>query len=247
MRELLILVIMPPVPTAVVESPADPMIRASIFSTTGMSSAVGSSEGFAVYRPSISERVTQRSADTRQLTSAASVSLSPNLISSTVVVSFSLTMGTTPSSTRRVSASRACRYEDRRAVSWRVSRTREVLSPAARNTSSYAADRMHCPTEAHACRLGMSAGLRSNPRCGAPQAMAPELTTTRFHPRPRSSEAWDASWAMKSRRSTRSRPTSVEEPILTTMVFDTFMGTLLSEAGNWRRTAAHRPRRRKRS
>ena len=39
MRELLILVIIPPVPTAVVESPADPMIRASIFSTTGMSSA----------------------------------------------------------------------------------------------------------------------------------------------------------------------------------------------------------------
>ena len=102
-----ILVIMPPVPTDVVESPADPMIAASILVTRGMNCAVESSDGLAVYRPSMSDRVTQRSADTRQLTKAASVSLSPNLISSTVVVSFSFTTGTTPSSTRRVRASRA--------------------------------------------------------------------------------------------------------------------------------------------
>ena len=57
----------------------------------------------------MSDSVTHRSAETRQLTSAASVSLSPNLISSTVTVSFSLTTGTTPSSTRRSRASRACR------------------------------------------------------------------------------------------------------------------------------------------
>ena len=136
MRLARILVIMPPVPTAVVESPADPMMAASILSTRGMNSAAGSSDGLAVYRPSMSESVTHRSAETRQLTSAASVSLSPNLISSTAVVSFSFTTGTTPKSSRRVSASRACRYELRRAVSLRVRSTSEVRSPAARNSSS---------------------------------------------------------------------------------------------------------------
>ena len=47
-RQLLILVIMPPVPTAVDESPADEMIDASILSTRGMKAADGSSAGLAV-------------------------------------------------------------------------------------------------------------------------------------------------------------------------------------------------------
>ena len=109
MRLARILVIMPPVPTEVVESPADAMIPASMRSTRGMKRASGSSAGLAVYSPSISESVTHRSAETRQETSAASVSLSPKRISSTVTVSFSLTTGTTPSSTSLPSASRACR------------------------------------------------------------------------------------------------------------------------------------------
>ena len=48
MRLARILVIIPPVPTEVDESPAESMILASIFSTRGMNSAVGSSAGFAV-------------------------------------------------------------------------------------------------------------------------------------------------------------------------------------------------------
>ena len=48
MRALRTLVIMPPVPTEVLESPAPAMMRASIFSTRGMSVAAESIEGFAV-------------------------------------------------------------------------------------------------------------------------------------------------------------------------------------------------------
>ena len=48
MRLARILVIMPPVPTDVEESPAEAMILASILCTTGTNSAVGSSCGLAV-------------------------------------------------------------------------------------------------------------------------------------------------------------------------------------------------------
>lgn len=55
--------------------------------------------------PDIGERITMRSASTRQATSAASVSLSPKRICSTDTVSFSFTIGTTSSSSRRDSVS----------------------------------------------------------------------------------------------------------------------------------------------
>ena len=63
----------------------------------------------------------------------------------------------------------------------------------------------------------MSVGRRENPSTGAPQAMAPELTTTRLQPRSASTAACRASPAIKVRWIAPSR-TSVEEPILTTMV-----------------------------
>ena len=47
-RLLRILVIIPPVPTALDESPAEAMIAASIFSTRGTKRALGSMDGFAV-------------------------------------------------------------------------------------------------------------------------------------------------------------------------------------------------------
>ena len=62
----------------------------------------------------------------------------------------------------------------------------------------------------------MSVGRASKPRTGAPAAMAPELTTTSDQPSSESSRACRARSAMKSRRSARSGPTSVEEPIFAT-------------------------------
>ena len=97
------LVDIPPVPSA---EPA-PSARAStsgvIWSTCGMSFASAWVWGLAVYRPSMSLSSTSRSALTQQLTMAASVSLSPmEVISSVATVSFSLMMGRAPSSSRRV-------------------------------------------------------------------------------------------------------------------------------------------------
>ena len=93
------LVCMPPVP-----SPAAPVlpIRTAV-EVGGRSRTSGTSElpgaaGSASYRPSTSESSTSRSAWTRWATSAASRSLSPNRISVVATVSFSLTIGSTPSS-----------------------------------------------------------------------------------------------------------------------------------------------------
>ena len=62
--------------------------------TTGMSSESGSVRGSRVNRPSISLRMTSRSASMSSVIIAARLSLSPSLISSTETVSFSLMMGT---------------------------------------------------------------------------------------------------------------------------------------------------------
>ena len=108
-RAALIFVIMPPDPTVVPASPATSMTAWSMRSTRPMRRAPSTRCGFASYSPSMSDRMTMRSASMRQATSAASVSLSPKRICSTDTVSFSFTTGTTPSSSRRRSVSRACR------------------------------------------------------------------------------------------------------------------------------------------
>ena len=89
------LVIMPPRP---MDEPAPPAISSSAGSPASASSmkrACGSLRGSAEYRPRWSVRITSASASTRLATSAPSVSLSPNLISSLTTVSFSLITGIT--------------------------------------------------------------------------------------------------------------------------------------------------------
>ena len=135
-RAALIFVIMPPEPTVVPAPPATAMISGPMASTRPISFASGSKCGFASKSPSMSERMTMRSASTRHATSAASVSLSPKRICSTDTVSFSFTMGTTPKSSSRSNVSRACRYAWRSAVSRRVSSTVEVTMPWAANASA---------------------------------------------------------------------------------------------------------------
>ena len=108
-RAALIFVIMPPDPTVEPASPAAAMMSGPMASTRLMSRASTCVFGLASYSPSMSDRMTMRSASMRHATSAASVSLSPKRICSTEMVSFSLTTGTTPSSSRRSNVSRACR------------------------------------------------------------------------------------------------------------------------------------------
>jgi len=90
----LILLSMPPVPSA-------PGISLASFSTffpiveiSGISSASGLVRGSAVNKPSISVRLISRSASIISAISAERLSLSPNWISSTTTVSFSLIIGT---------------------------------------------------------------------------------------------------------------------------------------------------------
>ena len=68
---------------------------------SSMKRACGSLRGSAEYRPRWSVRITSASASTRLATSAPSVSLSPNLISSLTTVSFSLMTGMTFSAEQR--------------------------------------------------------------------------------------------------------------------------------------------------
>ena len=95
------LVAMPPVPRLLPLPPAISIRLSVISSTRGIRRASGFSRGLPVYRPSISLTSTSASASTRRATVADRLSLSPKRISSTATVSFSLTMGTTPSSSSR--------------------------------------------------------------------------------------------------------------------------------------------------
>ncbi len=94
LRAALILLIIPPVPRGPGMLPAAFSVLLVMTPTTGMSSASGSVRGSRVNRPSMSLRMTSRSASMSSVIIAARLSLSPSLISSTETVSFSLMMGT---------------------------------------------------------------------------------------------------------------------------------------------------------
>jgi hypothetical protein len=105
----MIFVSMPPRP---IELPAPPAIRSRSGSPAAAvvtSVAAESSRGSAVNNPCWSVSRTRTSASTRFVTSAPSVSLSPNRISSVVTVSFSLITGMTRSESSVVSVVRAFR------------------------------------------------------------------------------------------------------------------------------------------
>ena len=99
----------PPEPSG---EPAWPMSRLSSTaksSTVSMSFAAASRRGSAVYSPSVSVSISSRPAPRSTATWAARKSLSPNEISSVVVVSFSLMTGTTRQSSSLRSVWRALR------------------------------------------------------------------------------------------------------------------------------------------
>ena len=127
---------MPPLPRSL---PTPPAMRSRVWSTStisSMSDAWESERGSPVSRPGWSVSRTSRSALIRWATSAAMRSLSPKRISSSAMASFSLTTGTTPSSSRRVRVERACRYCWRTMKSSGASSTWPPMSPPSASARS---------------------------------------------------------------------------------------------------------------
>ena len=100
---------MPPEPWVEVDCVIASSSSAAKSSTRSTSDALGSRRGSAVCSPSELVRITRRPAPTRIATWAARKSLSPKVISSVAVVSFSLTTGTAPHSSSLPSVWRALR------------------------------------------------------------------------------------------------------------------------------------------
>ena len=95
-----IFVTIPPRESSDPALPAMASICGVICSTVSMKSAVELSSGGAVYRPSMSDSSTNRSAPNMVATRAARRSLSPYRISDVATVSFSLMTGTVPKASR---------------------------------------------------------------------------------------------------------------------------------------------------
>ncbi len=113
---------------------------------------------------------------------AASWSLSPNRISSTATVSFSLMMGTAPSSIRASRALRALSHRSRSARSAWVSSTCATWRSSAPNARSHRCMSADWPTAAAACRRAMSLGRAVMPKRARPRAIAPDDTTNICRP-----------------------------------------------------------------
>ena len=174
--------------------------------------------GGAVYRPSTSVSNTSASARTRFATSAESRSLSPKRISLLASESFSLTIGTTPSSSRRFSVRCTFRYWTARIVSSAVIRIWPTRTPKRPNAASYCAISSPWPTAATACCVATSLGRLSKPSGPKPAAMAPDDTSTTRAP---CAEAADSAATREFSFLTSRCPDGCVnelEPTLTTMV-----------------------------
>ena len=121
----------PPLPRAVPADPAFTVSNGSSAPTCSTSVAEVSVRGSAVYKPPMSVSNTSASAPTLCATSAAMRSLSPKRISSLAMASFSLMIGTQPSSSKRPRVWRACKYCVRSMKSFGTSNTCAPISPRA--------------------------------------------------------------------------------------------------------------------
>ena len=120
---------MPPLPRCVPAPPTRSSSRESISVISDMSEASASVRGSAVSTPSVSVSSTSRSAWTRLATKAAIRSLSPQRISSSAMASFSLTTGTTPSSSSLFRVVMAWTYWERMMKSSGTSSTWPATRP----------------------------------------------------------------------------------------------------------------------
>jgi hypothetical protein len=151
------------------------------FGTNGTRRDPGSLGG-AVYSASTSVSSTSASARTMFAMSAERRSLSPKRISLLASASFSLTIGTTPSSSIVAIVRRALRYWRGCIVSSAVISSCPTRMPYRPNAASYCAMSSPCPTEAAACWVATSVGRELNPSGPKPAAIAPDETSTMLPP-----------------------------------------------------------------
>ena len=210
---------MPPLPTTVPGPPATRSSCWSISTTSSMREASAKVRGSPVWSPGVSVSSTSSSAPTRWATRAASRSLSPKRISSSATASFSLTTGTTPSSSRCDRVPRARRYWGR----WTKSRGASRIWPARRpwrpSRSCQTRIKSGWPTAETAWSTAGSEG-RGPAAASAdhPAAMAPDVTTTTRRPEATSPAIWVARRPTRSPSVRPSAPVIDEEPTLTTRV-----------------------------
>ena len=149
-------------------------------------------------------------------TSAASRSLSPNVISSVATVSFSFTTGIAPADRSRSNVRWALTNRRLATKSSWVKRICAATRSRSANRRAYSAIREPCPTAAAAWRPGRSFGRREKPSGARPEAMAPEETSTQARP-PRAADATSRTiLRMRARATTPVPSTKLDDPTLTT-------------------------------
>ena len=159
---------------------------------------------------------TSSRARTSTATCAASASLSPKLISSVAVASFSFTTGTAPSANSAPSALRTLTYARRSAISAPVRRICAASSSCGPSASCQARCSAAWPSADAACSRGRLDGRFSSPRRRRPSAIAPDETTHTGVP-PSTISAISAARARSSVRRGRPRSSTTRlEPSLTT-------------------------------
>ena len=151
-------------------------------------------------------------------TRAAMRSLSPKRISSLAMASFSLMIGTQPSSINRISVLRACRYCVRSMKSLGTNNTWAPINWCFERCLLYSFISRLCPTAASACNVSVSVGRCFMPSAATPPATAPEVTTTTSCLSARSFATCSQSVAMASVLMLPRSSVTDEVPIFTTIL-----------------------------
>ena len=145
------------------------------------------------------------------------MSLSPKVISSVAVVSFSLMIGTTPHSSSFASVRRAFTYCSRADTSKKVSSTCAALTSCSPSRPAYTSYSGPCPTADAACSSSIADGRTGIPMRRMPSAIAPEVTSVAAPPSVWTAPTWrHTSRSTSARTSPASSATSVE-PSFTTV------------------------------
>ncbi len=190
--------------------------------TNGILFASGSFMGLLSYSPSMSVRITSRSAFTRRATTAESVSLSPMRApssSSTATVSFSFTTGIIPNLSNSMNVFSVFLRRCSLTSTSPVRSTCAVVRLYSPKNLSYINMSSHWPTAATACLLPVSCGLPGRPSFPTPTPIAPDVTSITSFPE------FCRSLSTLQRRSILRRfifpfsYVSVEVPTFTTILF----------------------------
>ena len=167
--------------------------------------------------PSTLVRNTSRSAESMLATSAARTSLSPNRISSTATVSFSLMIAIASHSSSEVSVLRMLRYRVRSSKSSRVSSTWAIFTSCCANASWKVRISSPCPTAATAWSLGMVLGRVRRSSSPIPAPIAPLVTSVTEIPRALTVTICSVRELITPRSSRPESPQIALLPILTTI------------------------------